>query len=397
MSGALEGIRVLELCRVPPAEVPGMMLGDLGADVIKIATPTAGDAADIDARQAVHDYTNRNKRSVMIDMKTAEGGELFRSLAFDADVVIEGFRPGVMRRLGADYPTLAERNPRLVYCSMSGYGQDGPCRDRPAHDLNFIAQAGLLSLVGEAGRIPAIPLNLVADLGGAAMHAAFAIMTALFGRARSGRGQYIDVSYLDATIALMAATPNLRRVFVDGQVARQGEGVLSGGYPYYTVYECRDGKRLSVACSEPWLWANLCGAIGRTDLARFARQPGHYRRRPLPDEQAARESVQAVFAERDRDDWLRMLADAGACVAPVLDVLETISDPQVRHREMVRDVAHPVHGVVRQFGPAVRYSETPAGIRTAAPLPGEHTDEVLRALGLGDEAIRALRAAGVVA
>src|SRR5919204_6341893 len=219
--GVMDGIKILELARVPPAEMPAMMLADMGADVLKIESadperPTGEEWV----RRTIHAFTNRNKRSMTLNLKSAEGQAVFRKLAASADVIVEGFRPGVMKRLGADYVTIAALNPRIVYCSLSGFGQDGPYRDYPAHDMNYLSLAGVLTLIGEADRKPAIPLNLVADYAGASLHGALGIMLALFARERTGRGQHVDVSYLDTSVSLLAATPNMRFFFSDGEAPR---------------------------------------------------------------------------------------------------------------------------------------------------------------------------------
>ena len=398
LTGALDGIRVLELGRVPPAELPGMMLSDMGAEVLKIETPGHDGPASADARrEAAHTYTNRNKRSLALNMKAPEGAELFRRLARDADVIIEGFRPGVMTRLGADYGSVSAFNPRVVYCSVSGFGQDGPYLQYPAHDLNFLGLSGALGLIGEPPSRPSIPLNLVADNGGAAMHAALGIMFALFARERSGRGQHVDVSYLDTTIALLAASPNVRRFFASGETPRRGEGVFSGGYPYYSIYDTRDGRQLTVACSEPWLWKNFCEAIGRPDFVQHGRQPEHYRRAPNAQETAVRAEVETILRTRDRDDWNELLIAADACVGKVYGVDEMAQDPQVLQRKMVVDIEHSEWGTVRQFGTAIKLSESRAEPRAAAPVTGEHTDDVLRQLGLTQPEIDRLREKAVVA
>ncbi len=396
--GALDGIRILEVARVPPAELPGMLLADMGADVLKIETPAGAERArDPDAdRRAAFAFVNRNKRSMTLNLKTPEGQDIFRRLAATADVLIEGFRPGVMKRLGADYETVRALNPRIVYCSLSGFGQDGPYRDWPAHDLNYLSLAGVLGLIGERGRKPVIPLNLVADYGGASLHGALGIMVALFARERTGRGQHVDISYLDTTVSLLAATPNMRFFFSDGVAPRRGEGFLGGSYPYYAIYETRDGKLLTIGCTEPWLWENFCRAIGRPDLARFARTPDQFVRAANPEEEAARREVEAIIRTRDRDDWFEYLTRADVCVGKVYDVEEMVQDPQVLHRGMIVEAHHPRFGKVRQFGIALKLSDTPGTVRRAAPVPGEHTDEVLRGLGLGGEEIAALRRRGVI-
>ncbi len=233
--------------------------------------------------------------------------------------------------------------------------------------------SGALGLIGEPPGRPSIPLNLVADNGGAAMHAALGIMFALFARERSGRGQHVDVSYLDTTIALLAASPNLRRYFSSGVAPQRGEGVFSGGYPYYSIYDTRDGGQLTVACSEPWLWENFYKAIGRPDFVQHGRQPEHYRRAPNAQETAVRTEVQTILRARDRDDWNELLIAADACVGKVYGIDEMVCDPQVLHRRMVVDIEHSEWGPVRQFGTAIKFSESRAEARSMAPAPGEHT------------------------
>src|SRR5215470_5427714 len=395
--GVLDGIRILELARVAPAELPAMMLADMGAEVLKIETPEKDrDASDEWVRRTIHNFVNRNKRSMTLNLKSPEGQAVFKKLAAMADVIVEGFRPGVMKRLGADYESLRALNPRLVYCSLSGFGQDGPYRDRPAHDMNYLSLAGVLNLIGEKDRKPVIPLNLVADYAGASLHGALGIMLALFARERTGRGQHVDVSYLDTTVSLLAATPNMRFFFSDGLAPRRGEGFLGGSYPYYAIYETRDGKLLTVGCTEPWLWENFCKAIGRPDFKRFARTSDQLVRAANAEEEAARQEIEALIRTRNRDEWYELLVKADVCVGKVYDVEEMVTDPQVLHRRMVVDIQHPRHGTVREVGIAIKLSDTPGSIRAAAPSPGEHTDEVLKDLGHSAVDITALRSRGVV-
>ncbi len=395
--GVLDGIKILELARVPPAELPGMMLADMGAEVLKIETPDAERPEGPEwVRRTIFAFTNRNKRSMTLNMKSAEGQAIFQKLAATADVLVEGFRPGVMKRLGADYETLAKANPRLVYCSLSGFGQDGPYRDYPAHDMNYLSLAGVLNLIGEAGRKPAIPLNLVADYAGASLHGALGIVLALFARERTRRGQHVDVAYLDTSVSLLAATPNMRFFFSDGLAPRRGEGFLGGSYPYYAIYETRDGKLLTIGCTEPWLWENFCKAIGRPDFARFARKADQFVRAANAEEEAARREIEAVIQTRDRDEWYDLLVKADVCVGKVYEVEEMVRDPQINHRQMIVDVQHPREGRVRQVGIAIKLSDTPGTIRSAAPLPSEHTEEVLRGLGMSAAEIAKLREKGIV-
>jgi crotonobetainyl-CoA:carnitine CoA-transferase CaiB-like acyl-CoA transferase len=302
-----------------------------------------------------------------------------------------------MKRLGADYETVRALNPRIVYCSLSGFGQNGPYRDYPAHDMNYLSLAGVLTLIGEAGRKPVIPLNLVADYAGASLHGALGIMFALFARERTGKGQHVDVSYLDTTVALLAATPNMRFFFSDGMAPKRGEGFLGGSYPYYAIYETKDRKLLTIGCTEPWLWENFCKAINRPDFAHFARKPDQFVRAANAEEVGVRETIEAIIRTRTRDEWWDYLVKADVCVGKVYEPEEMVKDPQVQARDMVVEVRHPTHGTITEFGVPIKLSETPGTVRLAAPAPGEHTDEVLRSLGLSAEEIRGLRTNRVVA
>src|SRR5438552_16116320 len=395
--GVLDGITVLEVARVPPAEMPGMFLADMGADVLKIETPGVDHTDDQDAqRRAAFAFVNRNKRSMALNMKAPEGQEIFRRLASTAGVIVEGFRPGVMKRLGADYETIRALNARIVYCSLSGFGQSGPAAEYPAHDLNYLSLAAVLGLIGERDRKPAIPLNLVADYAGASLHGALGIVLALFARERTGRGQHVDVSYLDTTISLLAATPNMRFFFSDAVALKRGEGFLGGSYPYYAIYETRDGKLLTIACTEPWLWENFCKAIGRPDLIKFARKPDQFVRAANAEEDAARREIESIMRTRTRDEWYDFLVKADVCAGKVYDVAEVPTDPQVQHRQMIVEVQHPTHGRIKQVGIAIKLSETPGSIRRAAPASGEHTEGVLKDLGLSAAEIAKLRQQTVI-
>jgi len=398
----MAGMTVLELTRVSPGSFCTMMLADMGADVLKIETPPAQSPASGSGmsarteRQAAFSYVNRNKRSLGLNLKTLEGQTILHQLASGADVLVEGFRPGVMQRLTADYTTLRRLNPRLVYCSLSGFGQDGPYRDRPAHDLNYLAISGVLNLIGEAGRPPAIPLNIIADYGGAAMHGVAGILLALFARHRTGCGQHVDVAYLDATLSLLAATPLMANAFADSVMPQRGHGPYTGLYAFYTTYETQDGRRLSVGCSEPWLWDNLCKALGRPDLARYYRRIEHLTRAPTPEEASVRAQLQAIFLQRSRDDWLAYLADKNVCIGPVNTAAEVFADPQVQHRRMLLEHHTAAGEVVQQAGIALKLSDTPGSVRHLGPRLGQHTDEVLSALGYGQDDRERLRAQGVV-
>jgi len=403
MPGPLEGIKILELIRVAPGAFCTMMLADMGAEVLKIETPPTdtseipiAQAAD-EARRAAFQFVNRNKQSIAINLKHSVGQKILHRLAADADVLVEGFRPGVMARLGGDYATLSQINPRLIYCSLSGFGQDGPYHALPAHDINYLSIGGVLNLIGEPDRPPAIPLNIIADYAGASMHGVVGILLALLARQHTGRGQLVDVSYLDTTVSLLAATPMLRDFFFNGSSCGRGEGALGGSFPYYTTYETADGKLLSVGCTEPWLWQNFCTAIGREDLTSYALRSHHFAGLADSAVQQAKKEVQAVLRQKTRDEWFEFFKDKNVCVGPVYTIAEAFQDPQVVARDMVVDIEDSRYGTIRQAGVAIKLSETPGSIRHVGPVIGEHTDTVLEALGYSVAERAQLRQAGTVA
>jgi alpha-methylacyl-CoA racemase len=403
MAGPLEGIQVLELVRVAPGAFCTMLLADMGAEVLKIETPPAALSADEaehteDAvRHAAFSFVNRNKRSIAVNLKHPDGKKLLHQFAATADVVVEGFRPGVMARLGGDYATLSQINPRLIYCSLSGFGQDGPYRDLPAHDINYLALGGVLNLIGTPDRPPAIPLNIVADYAGASMHGVVGILLALIARQRTGRGQLVDVAYLDTTVSLLAATPVVRDFFLNGRTCERGAGALGGSYPYYATYETADGKLLSVGCTEPWLWQNFCTAIGREDLSHFALRREHFASVADSTAAQAKQEVQEILRQKTRDEWFAFFKGKNVCIGPVYTVAEVFHDAQVQARRMVTNIADPRYGTVRQAGIAVKLSDTPGSIRHVGPTVGEHTAEVLAALGYSETERLRLQHTGVVA
>ena len=401
MAGPLTGLKVLEFIRVPPGAFCTMMLADMGAEVLKIETPRPGAAATPQAqaaaeRRTAFQFVNRGKRSIAIDLKQPAGQELLHRLAADADVLVEGFRPGVMKRLGGDYETLKTVNPRLIYCSLSGFGQDGPYRDTPAHDINFLSIAGVLNLIGEPDRPPAIPLNLIADYAGASMHGLVGILLAVLARQRTGRGQFVDVSYLDSTLALLAATPALQAFLSAGVDSGRGDGLSGGSFPNYAIYETAGGGTLAVGCTEPEHWEAFCNRIGLPELSEAYGDPAQTGRLPEDAKPTAKATVQGVLRQKTRDEWLALFRDGQAGVAPLNTVDEAFDNPQVLARRMAVTVEHPVHGAVRQPGMAIKLSDTPGSIRGTAPLLGQHTDDVLRALGYDETRRLELRRAGTV-
>ncbi len=391
----LEGIRVLDLSRLAPGPFCTMLLGDLGADVIVIEAPPATMrsplrveqviAPDALERGAAYNALGRNKRSIILDLRRDAARQAFYRLVATADVLLEGFRPGVVNRLGVDYDALAALNPRLVYCSLTGYGQDGPYASLAGHDIDYLAVSGALDLIGQPGGPPAIPLNLVADYAAGGLHAAYAILAALLAREKTGRGQRIDIAMSDGVMYLLAAA--LSQYFASGgKEEHRGEGMLNGGVPYYNVYQTRDGGWLAVGCLEAHFFANLCHVLGCDDLAPFQYDAAHH--------EETFHRLRERFLTKTRDEWLDVLKDTEACVMPVQSLAEAVADRHNQQRGMVIEVEHPTLGKVPQVGIATKLAETPGHVRTTAPCPGQHTDEVLSQAGLAPDEIASLRRAG---
>jgi crotonobetainyl-CoA:carnitine CoA-transferase CaiB-like acyl-CoA transferase len=402
MTMALEGITVLDLTRLAPGPYCTMILADLGAEVIKIEEPgaptgrraaqaaglpmTASPPGGVD-RHAPHWALNRNKKTMGLNLKHDEARHIFYQLAERADVVVEEFRPGVAKRLGIDYDTLSARNPRLIYCAITGYGQTGPYKDLVGHDINYIATTGCLGMIGEKGGPPVIPHNLIADFAGGGMQGAIGILAALMARQRTGRGQFVDIAMADGVYSLLVS--HLSTYFANGMVPRRGEGMLDGAAPYYNIYETKDGKWLSIGSIEPWFYANLCKALGREDFLPHAFAGGGKR-------QEIKQAFGEIFKTKTRDEWFALLTQNDICVAKVYDLDETSGDPHLRARDMIVEVEHPEAGQVKQVGIAVKLSATPGQIRfLAAPL-GAHTEEILSGLSYTPEKIAALRTAGTI-
>ncbi len=392
---ALEGIKVLDLTRNAPGQFCTMILGDLGADVLKVERPMTGERAlyervvagvaspEDERRHVTYNALERNKRSIALNLRHSEARAIFYRLAREADIIIEGFRPGVVKRLGVDYERVKEINPRIIYCSLSGYGQDGPYSSMAGHDINYISFAGVLDLIGteENGR-PAIPLNLIADYAGGGMACTIAILAAVIAREKTGQGQYLDIAMTENVFYMMAAL--VAEYFSRGVVPRRGGMRLNGGAPYYNAYETSDGKYISIAAIEPWFWENLCRALGREDLAPHQLVRGEVR-------QEISAFLSQTFRTRTRDEWFDFLKDKDISVGKVYSLDEVMTDPQMVSRGMVVEVEAPDGMTVKQPGIAIRLSDTPGKIRSTGPVTGQHTTDVLLGLGYTEEQIDSLR------
>jgi crotonobetainyl-CoA:carnitine CoA-transferase CaiB-like acyl-CoA transferase len=387
---ALHGIRVLDMAWVGPGPFCATILGDLGADIIKIHEPDPERRGGL-VKYALPDSPAfpglRNCRVMGLDLKAKDGCALFYEMAKTADVVIESYRPGVTKRLGVDYKAIKKINPRIVYASMTSYGQDGPYRDLPGHDINYISMGGLLGLTGESGGAPILPGTLIADLAAGGMSAAIGILAALMARVETGKGQFVDVSMTDGVVALMSMWINPHLAY--GLAFERGDTMFTGHYAWYNVYQTKDGKYISVGAFEPWFYANLCQLLGRDDFIEHQFAEGEKR-------EEISQYFKQTFLSKSRDEWVEILRQKDTCVAPVYSIGELVSDPQLIARGMIREMPHPVLGRVKQVGSMVKLSDSPFEARNWSTRFGQHTEEILKHLGYDGARIKALRDAGVI-
>jgi len=378
--GPLHGLRVVELASIGPGPMCAMLLADLGADVIRIdRLEPSGLGVPMNAR---FDVNARSRRSAALDLKSPAGRDAVLRIVEHADVLIEGFRPGVAERLGLGPADCQARNQRLVYGRMTGFGQTGPLAQAAGHDLNYIALTGALDAIGPAGGAPVPPLNLVGDYGGGALYLAFGLMAALFERQSSGRGQVVDAAMVDGAASLMSMFHGM--LAAGGWPGRRGENLLDGGAPFYGVYETADGKHVSIGSLEPKFYAEMVKRLGLDE--RFLRLQGDASQWP-----SLREAIAAAVRTRTRDEWSALLEGTDVCFAPVLALGEVHQHPHAVARGTYVEVA----GVV-QPGPAPRFDRSVPDHPRPAPAIGAHTAEVLAECGFVDADIESLRAAGVI-
>lgn len=380
--GPLAGLRVVEIAALGPAPFATMMLADMGADVLRVDRPAqaSGDGVGDGSRNLL----NRGRRSVAVDLKNPQGSALVLRLVRRADVLIEGFRPSVMERLGLGPERCLTENPRLVYGRMTGYGQSGPLSERAGHDIDYIALAGALEPIGRSGERPVPPLNLLGDFGGGGMLLVVGVLAALLERASSGRGQVVDAAMVDGAALLCTMLHSLRGMGLWS--APRGENLLDGGAPFYDVYETLDGTFVAVGALEPAFFRELTRALGFEADPRFFAQ---HERATWP---AMREALTARFKQKTRAEWCALLEGGDGCFAPVLTPWEAPAHPH----NVARSTFVEAHGALVP-APAPRFSRTPSSIDLPPPLPGAHTDEALLSYGLAAEEIAALRAAHVIA
>jgi alpha-methylacyl-CoA racemase len=395
MTRPLEDVRVLDLTRLLPGGFCTLLLADLGADVIKVEDTGQGDyvrwappyygsdeQTPLGTRSAIYLSLNRNKRSIRLDLKQEPGRQALIKLAETADVLVESFRPGVLDKLGVGYEVLRRANPALVYCPITGYGQDGPNRERAGHDMNYLGLNGVLSLTGERDGPPIQSGAQIADLGGGALMAAMGILAALHEARRSAQGQTVDISMTDGSLAWLVMEAG--RYFGSGEVPTRGEVMLSGGIICYRPYQARDGW-VTCGALEPKFWAAFCKGVGREDLIeKQFEKPGS----------PAHAQVAEIFRGRTREQWRAFNDEHDAMIEPVLELDEALSSELVRQREMVISYEQPELGEVKQLGFPIKLSRTPAGVHRPAPALGEHTVEVLQEAGYSADQVQALEECG---
>jgi alpha-methylacyl-CoA racemase len=373
----LAGVRILDLARLGPGPHSSQILADFGADVIKLEPPSKGGQELV-----VPDVIRRNTRSIRLNLKKPEGRQVLDRLVASVDVVVEGFRPGVARRLGLDYDTLSRIKDDIICVSLSGFGQEGPYSQVVAHDLNYQSLAGIPHMTGGVDGPPRIPGNAIADDAGG-ISAALAIMIALFHKERTGEGQSVDLAMVDTLLNMMLL--QLNDVVETGRSPRRGQTTLSGESAYYNIYECRDGGYLSVGAFEPWFWAKLCTLLGVPEYAEQQHvKPGS------PEAEAQLAKLREVFLSRDRDEWTRLLMFEDTCVTPVLSLDEVMADRNHRERGAILSGSSLGEGFVDQVGVLFRMSKTPGTIRRPAPGVGQDTRDVLAEIGYDDAELDAL-------
>jgi alpha-methylacyl-CoA racemase len=394
----LSDVRVLDLSRLLPGGFCSQLLADFGADVVKVEDTGMGDYVRwappyygeeehqaLGTRSALYLSLNRNKRSIRLDLKSEGGREALLRLVRSRDVVLESFRPGVLDRLGVGYERMRERNPALVYCAITGYGQTGPYTQRAGHDMNYLGLIGLLGLTGEPDGRPIQSAGQIADLGGGALMGAFGIVAALHEARRSGEGQVVDVSMADGALSWLAMVAGA--YLCDGEVPRRGGGQLTGRFVCYLPYEAADGW-ITMGALEPQFWARFCAGVGREELVskQFETTGSD-----------AWAEIAEIFRSKTRAEWKAFNDEYDAMIEPVLDIDEALESDLVREREMVVEWEQPELGPVRQLGVPVKLSRTPGDVHAAAPALGEHTAVVLAEAGFSEQEIAALLESGAAA
>ena len=384
---ALLGIRVLDLTMLAPGPFATMILGDLGAEVIKIESPLKLDRIrnrpPLLKKEGFEEYgtyysiLNRNKYSLTLDLKAEEGKKIFYELARKSDVNIEGFRPQVKKRLKIDYDTIKKINDKIIYCSMTGFGQQGPYSNYPGHDLNYISLSGSLLLNSNEKKTPIIPSVQVADFGGS-MAAVISILSALIARNNNKTGQYLDIALMDVSFSWLIGV--FSNYFHTKQKPVPSDERLTGGHPGYNIYKTKDGRYISICALEEKFWINLM---------RYFEKPEYFKQEILKEKkEEIKAYLKSKFIEKTRDEWIKELKDLEVCLTPILEIDEVKANPQVKMRNILQDWIHPVFGKQIQILSPIKLSETPVQIRRKAPFLGEDSHKILSELGYSDEEIK---------
>lgn len=377
----LEGLKVLDLSRLLPGPYCSMILADFGAEVLRI------EDRRFEEEGTGMNTVMRNKRHMTLNLKHPKGKEIFYTLAKDADVLLEGFRPGVAERLGIGFPQLKQQNPRLIYCSLTGYGQDGPYSGMVGHDINYLSFAGVLGLTGRLDGPPVIPATQIADIAAGGMNAAIGILLAVIMRGRTGKGQYIDISMMDGSVTMLPFMANL--YWEGGMVPGRGNTMLTGRYPCYSVYQTKNGQYISLGALERRFWVALCKKLGREDFIPYQFAEGEKREEIFY-------FLRMTFSQKTRPEWMEELKELDICFGKILDLPEVFQDPQVRHRGLIAEYVHPTKGKINFLAPAVKMSEVSWEVRVPPASFGEHTEGVLKKLGYGEGEIEDLKREGVI-
>ncbi|MES2918601.1 MAG: CaiB/BaiF CoA-transferase family protein [Pseudomonadota bacterium] len=394
MSGPLSSLKVLDFSGLLPGPFGTMLLADMGADVLRVESPSRPDLCRVmpphDAGvSTAHAFLNRSKRGIAVDLKQPEGVELIKQLVADYDIVVEQFRPGVMNRLGVGYEALKAINPKLIYCAITGYGQTGPYKDRAGHDMNYLAIAGVLGYNGRKASGPAPVSVQIADVAGGSCHAVMGILAAVIHRQQTGQGQFVDISMTDAAFTLHALTAPPALV---AGIQPEMEGTQLNGGSFYDCYETADGRWFSVGGLEPQFFMAFCAALGRPELAPLGMVMGD----PAVVAQLKAE-IRIEMKKRTFAEWAEVFAGIDSCTEPVLSFAEACAHPHVQARHLIVEVPRPDGTMQKQLGSAIKFSATPPSFRFIGAEIGAHTDEVLQALGYDADRIDALRKSGVVA
>ncbi|CAB1369741.1 CaiB/BaiF CoA transferase family protein [Denitratisoma oestradiolicum] len=387
----LSGIRILDFSQYLPGPLCTQHLGDLGADVIKIENRKGGDLSRPTPDGSTSQMflkVNRNKRSLAVDLRQPEGIDIIRRLVKEVDVLVEGFRPGVMDKLGLGYGALSALNPRLVYCAITGYGQDGPFREFGGHDINYQSLSGVLEQSGAAGGPPAPGGFQIADIAGGSLTSAMSILAALVDAQRSGQGRFVDVSMTDAALACMVMGLSTMDSFGNGRPLPRGEDYTNGRLPCYGVYETADGRHVALGALEPQFWQAFCTAVARPDLMAKGWALG-------AEGETAKAEIAALIKDRSLQAWSELLFTVDGCATPVLRLDEVLEHPLTRARGMVHEGLSPEGKPYRQFAFPAKMSGYQFSVDRNPPALGEHNDELLKSLGYGDEEIAALHSRNV--